>query len=135
MCSGRLLIEARDVAIICARIAEEKRARDIVVLDIGKLFFLTDYFIIATGENRLQLRAIADDIEHQLAEAGAHRLGRSGYQDGRWILMDYADVIVHLFLPEARSYYDLELLWGDAPRVAWEAERSTTPPAQAEPLG
>lgn len=91
-----------------------------MVLEVGKLLFLTDFFVIATGENAIQLRAIADDIHRRLDEAGLRPLSVAGYQDARWILMDYRDVVVHLFLPEAREYYDLELLWGDAPRVAWQ---------------
>ena len=128
------MIEARDVAISCARIADSKKARDIVVLEIGKLLFLTDYFVIATGENRIQLQAIAEDIQHQLAAAGAHEIGRSGFTDFRWLLLDYNDVVVHLFLPEARAYYDLELLWGDAPRVTWESEEAKTS-TEAEAAG
>ena len=126
---GRTPIEPRDAALACARIADGKKARDIVVLDIGRLFFLTDFFVIATGNNTIQLRAIADEVHHRLKEAGVHRLSLTGYQDGRWVLMDYNDVVVHLFLPEAREYYDLELLWGDAPRVDWEpAETSRNQP-------
>ena len=101
-----------------------------MVLDIGKLFFLTDFFVIATGNNTIQLRAIANDIHRRLKEAGVHRLSLTGYQDGRWVLMDYNDVVVHLFLPEAREYYDLELLWGDAPHVDWEPTKAR----QREPL-
>ncbi len=102
-----------------------------MVLEVSKLFFLTDYFVIATGQNSIQLQAIADDIKGQLAQAGVRSLGRSGYEDSRWILLDYIDVIVHLFLPEARSYYDLELLWGDAPRVPWQPAGAEEPPPKA----
>jgi len=123
---GKTLIEPRDTAITCARIADEKKARDIVVLDMRGLFFLTDFFVIATGNNSIQLRAIAEDIDRRLQEVGVYRLSVAGQKDGRWVLMDYIDVVVHLFLPEAREYYDLELLWGDAPRLDWK-------PAEARP--
>jgi len=126
---GRTPIEPRDTALTCARIADGKKARDIVVLDIRRLFFLTDFFVIATGNNTIQLRAIADEVNRRLKEAGLRRLSLTGYQDGRWVLMDYIDVVVHLFLPEAREYYDLELLWGDAPRLDWEAGSIQMPPS------
>ena len=102
-----------------------------MILEVARLLVLTDFFVIATGENRIQLRAIADAIDHQLKAAGVHRLSTTGLEDARWILMDYRDVVVHLFLPEARDYYDLELLWGDAPHLQWEpteARRAETPP-------
>jgi ribosome-associated protein len=116
---GGLPIGPREIAVTCARIADAKKARDILALDLRRLFFLTDYFVIATGDNSIQLRAIADEIERQLGEAGLAPLAVAGRQEARWILMDYVDVVVHLFLPEARKYYDLELLWGDAPRARW----------------
>ena len=109
--------------------ADGKKARDIVVLEVGKLFFLTDFFVIATGDNVIQLRAIADDIQRQLGQAGLRPLSVVGYQDARWILLDYCDVVVHLFLPQARDYYDLELLWGDAPRVPWQTPQPRRAPA------
>ena len=99
-----------------------------MILEVARVLLLTDFFVIATGENRIQLRAIADDIGHQLKAAGLHSLSIVGYKDGRWILMDYRDVVVHLFLPEAREYYDLELLWGDAPRLDWQP--SEAPPGR-----
>jgi len=99
-----------------------------VILEVARVLLLTDFFVIATGENRIQLRAIADDIGHQLKAAGLHSLSIVGYRDGRWILMDYRDVVVHLFLPEARDYYDLELLWGDAPPLDWQP--SQVPPGR-----
>ena len=102
-----------------------------MILEVARVLLLTDFFVIATGENRIQLRAIADDIGHQLKAAGLHSLSIVGYKDGRWILMDYRDVVVHLFLPEARDYYDLELLWGDSPRLDWqptEARRTEPSP-------
>jgi ribosome-associated protein len=89
------------------------------VLDLRRLLFLTDYFVIATCDNSIQSRAITDDIERRLAETGLKPLGVAGRSEARWILMDYVDVVVHLFLPEARRYYDLELLWGDAPKARW----------------
>jgi ribosome-associated protein len=89
------------------------------VLNLGRLLFLTDYFVIATADNTMQVRAIADEIGRQLGEAGLRPLAVAGRDEARWVLIDYVDVVVHLFLPEARAYYDLELLWGDAPKARW----------------
>lgn len=82
--------------------------------------FFTHYFVISSGFNKRQLQSIADEIEKQARALGIKQLGIEGYQDARWILMDYGDVIVHLFDRETRVFYDLELLWGDAPRLSWQ---------------
>jgi ribosome-associated protein len=107
------------VAITCAEIADEKKAQDIVVLDISKLTFIAEYFVICTGINERQLQAIADEIKAKLKKRSIQNIGIEGYNEAKWILMDYGDVIVHLFSKEMRSFYELELLWGDAPKVTW----------------
>jgi ribosome-associated protein len=107
------------VAITCARIADKKKAQDIVVLDISKLTFIAEYFVICTGINERQLHSIADEIKEKMQKLSIQKIGIEGYNEAMWILMDYGDVIVHLFGKEMRSFYDLELLWGDAPRVPW----------------
>lgn len=112
--------KARDIAVICARIADEKKAEDIVILDIRKLTFITDYFVIATGFNKRQMQAIADEIEKRMKQEGVRCLGREGYNEAVWILLDYGEVVVHIFDEEARRTYDLEMLWGDAPRPRWK---------------
>ena len=104
----------------CAQIADDKKAEDILILDLRGLTFITDYFVMASAGNPRQLLAISDEIGRQMAELGQRCLGRSGRHDARWVLLDYTDVVVHLFAPEARALYDLELLWGDAPRVDWQ---------------
>lgn len=101
-----------------ARVAAENRGRDIVVLDMRELTPVFDYFVLATGTSRRQLHAISEEIDHKLEdELGDRRLGVEGFQDSRWILLDYGDVVVHLFDNEARAYYALEDLWCDARRV------------------
>ena len=130
--SGVRAIKPRDIAIACARIAEDKKAENITVLNIHKLTFITDYFVIATGFNKRQLQAIADDIEKQLKEEGVRCLGREGYNEAVWVLMDYGDVVIHLFDEEARKTYDLEMLWGDAPRVRWKARAKKAKPPKAD---
>jgi ribosome-associated protein len=91
----------------------------LVILDISKLTSVTEYFVICTGINERQLYTIADEIEKELKTLSIKKYGIEGYREAKWILIDYGDVIVHLFDKEMRSYYDLELLWGDAPRVKW----------------
>jgi ribosome-associated protein len=112
--SGRSL----ELAMAAARTASENRGRDITVLDMRELTAVFDYFVLATGTSRRQLHAMSEEIDHKLEdELGDHRLGVEGYQDSRWILLDYGDVVIHLFDEEARGYYDLEQLWCDARRV------------------
>ena len=131
-CKRSTTIKARDIAIACARIADNKKAEGIVVLNIQKMTYITDFFVIATGFNKPQLQAIADDIEKQMKEAGIRCLGREGYREAIWVLMDYGDVVVHLFDEEARKTYDLELLWGDAPKARWKARAKKAEPPKAD---
>ena len=115
--SGRSL----ELAIAAARTAAENRGRDIVILDMRDVTPVFDYFVLATGTSRRQLHAMSEEIDHKLEdELGDHRLGVEGYQDSRWILLDYGDVVIHLFDAEAREYYGLEDLWCDSRRVSVE---------------
>jgi ribosome-associated protein len=102
-----------------AHIADDNRAEDVLVLDLRGLTSIADFFVIATGSSDRQLRAIADHIEEHARSTGQRPFGVSGYEHASWLLLDYVDVVVHLFDVERRRYYDLELLWGDAPRVDW----------------
>ena len=104
---------------LSARIAEENRAEDVLILDLRGLSAIADFFVIATGTSDRQMRAIADQIEQEGKAVGQRPYRVSGYENGTWILVDYVDVVVHLFDPQRRTYYDLELLWGDAPRIDW----------------
>jgi len=119
----RLEIAPRDIAKASARIADELKATDIVVMDVRKLSDVTDYFVICTGNNRRQLRAIQRKLSHDLTPPGSPPPRAEGEEGSAWILLDFYDVVVHLFDPEAREFYDLELLWGDAPRVTWARKR------------
>jgi ribosome-associated protein len=113
------------LALTAARIAEENRGRDIVILDMRELTSIFDYFVLATGSSRRQMHAISEEIDRVLQETMSdHRLGIEGYVEGRWILLDYGDVVVHLFDEEAREYYALEQLWCGAKVVAREAAAS-----------
>ncbi|MDR5694769.1 MAG: ribosome silencing factor [Armatimonadota bacterium] len=112
--------EALARALRIAEVAAEKKGEDILVLDLRELTLVTDYFVICTGTTTIQIRAIAEAVEEAMSKEGRHPLGREGLEDGRWVLLDYGDVVVHLFAPEERKYYKLERLWGDAERVDWE---------------
>jgi ribosome-associated protein len=105
-------------ALIAARVAEENRGQDVVVLDMRELTPIFDYFVLATGSSRRQLHAISEEIDDALEKGlGDRRLGIEGYEQSRWILLDYGDVVIHLFEPETRAYYALEQLWAQAKRV------------------
>ncbi|MBM4011565.1 MAG: ribosome silencing factor [Planctomycetes bacterium] len=110
---------ARDLALAAARVAEETRGSDVRVLDLREITPVFDYFVIATGSSRRQMHAMADEIEAVLKKE-RHELkrGAEGYEEGRWIVLDYGDVMVHLFDAEARDYWDIEHLWSDAQHVA-----------------
>lgn len=113
-------ITGEELARMVARIADENKAEDIVVLDLRGLTSIADFFVIATGTSDRQLRAIADIVQTEARAFGEKPYGVSGYENGTWVLVDFVDVVLHLFDPEHRSYYDLELLWGGAPRIDWE---------------
>jgi ribosome-associated protein len=112
--------QARAFALAAAKVADERHCSDIVVLDLRGLSPATDYFVIATGTSDRQMRTVADEISQVAREHGLTRFGRAGYEQARWTLLDFIDVVVHIFDTEYRDYYDLELLWGDAKRVTWK---------------
>lgn len=108
---------AREFALAAARVAAGRHCRDITVLDLKGKSPATDYFVIATGTSDRQMRTVADEICDEARKRSLMRFGRAGYEQGRWILLDFIDVVVHIFDAEYRDYYDLELLWGDAERL------------------
>lgn len=110
-------IDARDAALIAARAADDKKATDIMVQEVGDLIGVTEYFVIVTAANNRQVDAIIDEIEEKLLEAGLKPAHREESTDGSWSLLDYTDVIVHVFQPETRDFYRLETLWNDAPII------------------
>ena len=118
--SWRPAITPRTLAKEAARIAHELKARDITILDVRKLCQITDFMVVCTGDNRRQLRAVRNRIGSDLKGRGLHPPHTEGEDESGWVLLDFVDVVVHLFGTEEREFYDLELLWGDAPRVKWE---------------
>ena len=106
-------------ACLCAKAADDYRGQNTVVLDLTGVTPIFDYFVLTTGSSPRQMRAITDEVDRVLRQAGSERLGVEGYESSTWILQDYGDVVLHVFTPETRSIYDLERLWADAPHVDW----------------
>jgi ribosome-associated protein len=113
---------SKDKALECARAAIDKKAENLKVLNLTDLSGFTDYFLICSGMSDRQVQAIADSVEAAMANQGHEIVSIEGYGDGRWVLMDFGDVVVHVFLDALREYYDLENLWADAPRVKIPSE-------------
>lgn len=107
-------MEIKSIAELAVSALEDKKGTDIKVLNLEGISVLADYFIIATGNNVNQLRAMADEVNDKLSKEGINTKQIEGYDQANWILMDYKDIIIHLFLPEAREYYNLERIWRDA---------------------
>jgi len=110
--------ESRKRALLCVNASLEKKATDLVILNVKEISAFADYFIICTGGSDRQVRAIASAIQENLKKAGILPLGVEGEAAGRWLLLDYEDVIIHVFLDTVRTFYDLERLWVEAPRMA-----------------
>jgi len=111
---------ARELLTVVARAADSKQGEDLVALDVSGPLPLTDIFFLATGRNERNVQAIAGEIEDQMLEAGAKALRREGRAEGRWILLDFGDVVAHIFHEEDRLYYSLERLWKDCPAIPIE---------------
>jgi ribosome-associated protein len=117
------VVPGRDIAIAAARAASAKQASDVVILDVGEIIAITDYFVICSGASERQTRTLVEEIEKAIRELGERPVRREGEQDAGWWLLDYVDVVVHVFGEEEREYYDLERLWSDAAHVEWEEPR------------
>lgn len=111
-----------DLARIAARAADAKKGEDVVILDVGDIMGIVGSFVIASAPNTRLVRTIVEEIEHRLSEdAGVKPRAVEGLDDCSWVLLDYGDLVVHVFLDETRAFYGLERLWADAARVQWEA--------------
>lgn len=123
---------ARECCAVAAKAASSKLARDIVVLDVARVLGLTDAFLVSSGANPRQVRTICDEIERELKLRGCGGpLLTEGLDDARWALLDYGDFVVHVFVEEARAFYELERLWGDAPRWSWDERQEALVGAQS----
>lgn len=114
-------MESHDLAQLIADVLDDKKASDIVLLDVGDLLQICEVFVIASGGSRRQVLTLAETIEERVEEADRRALRVEGREDAQWVLLDYGDVVVHVFQPETRDFFSLERLWGDAPRLVWEA--------------
>jgi ribosome-associated protein len=109
--------DSKTKSLLCLKAAVEKKAQDPVLLELKGISSITDYFLLCSGRSDRQVQAIAQGIEEALKKKGIRPLGQEGVTGGRWILLDYADVVVHIFLDPVRKFYDLEGLWIDAQRI------------------
>jgi ribosome-associated protein len=109
-----------ELANAIAKAADDKKARDVVLMNMTGLSPATDYFVVCSANSTTQVKAISDNIEEQLHEAGHDMLHREGYREAEWVLLDYGDCVAHIFLQDSREYYSLESLWGDAELTVYE---------------
>lgn len=109
--------ESKEIARLAAEAASEKQASDILVLDIRRVTLLADYFVICSAQTERQLQTVVEEVEEQLGRAGVQLLGREGTADSGWAVLDFGDVIVHVFRPQERAYYRLEEVWAEGTPV------------------
>jgi len=117
---GGKTLESRDKALEAARAALDKKAKDVLVLDLKGLTTIADYFVICSGESTTQVKAVEEQIEERFSQEGIKPLGIEGLKNNVWVLMDYGDVIIHIFEAQTRTFYELEKLWIDAKRIELE---------------
>jgi len=117
--------DTKEKAFLCAGAALDHKAIDLVILEVKNLSSFTDYFIICSGNSDRQVQAIAAHIEEKLGKEGLRPLSIEGKREGRWVLLDYGDVVIHVFYQPVREFYDLERLWSDAPRIELPRVRPT----------
>jgi ribosome-associated protein len=112
--------EARELAFVAAHAAAEKKASDVLILDVSEQLVITDCFVIASAPNERQVGAIVDEVEEKMRGAGTKPVRREGAREGRWVLLDFTDVVVHVQHADERSFYGLERLWKDCPRIEFD---------------
>ncbi len=117
---------SRELASIAIKLAAEKKAQDMRLLEVGRVSIIADYFIIGTGGTAVQVHAICDHLTENLKKAGYYASRVEGYREGWWVVLDYGSVVIHIFQPESREFYDLERLWAEAPQFDLEDEESTS---------
>jgi ribosome-associated protein len=117
---AKRLEASKKLGIEAARLAHHTRCHNVIILDMANVSAVTDFHVIATGTSARQMRSVCDEIDELAATMGFPSFHRSGYEGETWIAVDYVDVVLHIFNQEARLYYDLENLWGDAKRVEWK---------------
>ncbi len=116
-------LTSRDLACLAARAADDKKATDTLVIEVGPILAVTEYFVITSASNRRLVRSLTDEIEQAVREAtGRSPLRVEGAREHQWVLIDYGDIVVHVFSDETRSFYEIERLYRDAPFIDWAAE-------------
>lgn len=112
-------------AVAAAQAAVDKKGTDVALLEVGEVISIIDWFVLISASNTRQVRTIVDEVERALVDLdGAVPSGSEGRDDATWVLLDYGDVVIHVFLDQTRAYYDLDRLWADAPRVDWDETAS-----------
>ena len=119
-------LDGRSKAFLCAQEAMRFKAGDLVLLDVAPFSSFADYFLICSGKSSRQVQGLAENLERSLRDYGVKPLGVEGLREGQWILMDYGDVIVHIFYEPVRQFYDLESLWSEASKLRLEENAGTT---------
>lgn len=112
--------DARELALVAANAAADKKASDVIVLDVSDQLVITDCFVIASAPNERQVGAIVDNVEEKMRDAGTKPVRREGAREGRWVLLDFVDVVVHVQHADERAFYGLERLWKDCPRIDFD---------------
>ncbi|NNH74204.1 ribosome silencing factor [Nocardia uniformis] len=125
-------VEALEMARVAARAADEKLASDVLVLDVSEQLVITDCFVIASAPNERQVNAIVDNIEDKLRDAGRKPVRREGTREGRWALLDYVDIVVHIQHNDERDFYGLDRLWKDCPQVPVDGLQNVNGAAKAD---
>ena len=115
-------MKSKEIANYLSELILQKKGTNIKILELKKLTPVSDYFVICSGDSTTQVKAIADNIETKLREKGIKPIGKEGFKQAHWVLIDYGDVVVHVFETETRDYYELEKFWLDAPRIPVNAE-------------
>ena len=122
--------DTRQRALIAAGAASAKKGDDIVVLEVGSIIAIIDCFVLVSADNTRQVRTIVDEVERAMREHDSSRpIGVEGLDDATWVLLDYGDIVVHVFLTETRAFYDLDRLWADAPREVFDEQAAALPQA------
>lgn len=129
--SGQRIEDLPEVLARAANLALERKALDVLAMDLRGISTATDWFLLATGNSDIQVRAIADHVVKQLRAEGHRPNHVEGLQGGRWVLLDFVDYVIHIFHPAAREFYQLERLWGDAPVQFFEDETPSATPGEA----
>ena len=123
--------QIREFTIQTALLLDDRHCEQVIVFDVRGLSDITDYIVIATGTSDRQILAVGQEVENTVGPTGIARFGREVDNPAKWLVLDFVDVVVHLFTPATRAHYDLEMFWGDAPQIDWHSVRQ--PPQSSDP--